>query len=159
MPICLATNAGTASITFQLLEHTNLTVLAGSFADVVHTRWNMVAPDGAQVHEEWWAKGVGRIKRLHISGSSSAVSYELIQYSLPGPHLIAARIAAPARYGCPEPAAAIPVPQWKPCSGARGRANAVERSTWCDRGSGEFSGPGTLAPYSDEHPQEWRDGF
>jgi hypothetical protein len=95
------TYAGTASITFQLIEHTNIIVPAGSFPDVLRMRWNMVSPDGAQVHDEWWAKAVGRIKRLHISGNSSAVSYELIQYSLPSPHLIVAKIAAPDVSGAP----------------------------------------------------------
>jgi len=90
------TNAGTASITFQLIEHTSLTVPAGSFPDVLHMRWNMAAPDSAQVHDEWWAKSVGKIKRLHISGNSSAVSYELIQYSLPPAPLIAAKTAKPS---------------------------------------------------------------
>ena len=75
-----------------MLENTDLTVPAGYFPDVLHLRWNMAAPDGAQVHDEWWAKSVGRIKRLHISGSSSAVSYELIGYALPPAPLLAAAV-------------------------------------------------------------------
>lgn len=75
-------NAGTASVTFQLLEHTSITVPVGTFSDVLHMRWTMAAPDGSQIHDEWWAKSVGCVKRLHISGDSSAVSYELISYSL-----------------------------------------------------------------------------
>ena len=101
------TNAGTANITIQLLEHTDLTVPAGYFPDVLHLRWNMTAPDGAQVHDEWWANAVGRIKRLHISGSSSAVSYELINYSLPPTPMLAATAVpkisvppAPLQFDC-----------------------------------------------------------
>ena len=112
------TNAGTASISFQLIERTNMTVPVGSFPDVLHTRWNMAYPGGAQVHDEWWAKWVGRIKRLHISGNSSAVSYELIQYSLPPAHGIAAKAAAPNGLGVPN----LPL-QFECCDGSLAVAN------------------------------------
>ena len=74
---------GAASIAIQLIENTPLTVPAGSFPDVLHMRWTFTHPGGAQTHDEWWARSVGKIKRLYISGDESAVSYELIQYSLP----------------------------------------------------------------------------
>jgi hypothetical protein len=86
---------GSGSITFQLLEHTNLTVPAGHFPDVLHLRLKFVIPGSVQVHDEWWARSVGGIKRSGISGDGSKVSYELIRYSLPSAQLLVAQTAAP----------------------------------------------------------------
>ena len=92
---------GVASVTIQLIEHTSLTVPVGSFPDVLHMRWSLVFPGGTQVHDEWWARSVGKIQRVGISGGGAAVNYQLIQYSLPPAPLNVAKIAAPNVSGAP----------------------------------------------------------
>jgi hypothetical protein len=87
---------GEASVNFQLIEHTSLTVPAGSFPDVLHLRWSLTILGISQVHDEWWARSVGRIQRQGISGGGAACSYKLIQYSLPSPAPIAAKLSAPS---------------------------------------------------------------
>jgi hypothetical protein len=77
------TNVGVASITFQLIESTSLAVPAGSFPDVLHMRCTCVKPGDTQVHDEWWARSVGKIKRAGTPGDGAAVNYELIQFAVP----------------------------------------------------------------------------
>ncbi len=79
------TFVGVATNILQVLEHTSLTVPAGYFPDVLHVRLTFDFPSGTQVHDEWWARSVGKIMRQGISGDGAAQSYELIQYSVPQP--------------------------------------------------------------------------
>jgi uncharacterized repeat protein (TIGR02543 family) len=74
--------AGTATVSLRLLEHTVLTVPAGTFPDVLHLRETMSgAGSRPKVQDWWWARGVGKIKDLGITGTSD--SWELSSYSIP----------------------------------------------------------------------------
>lgn len=74
---------GKLRVTLAVLDNGSLTVPAGTFPDVLHVRFTILVPGHPQVHDEWWAKSVGLIKRQGISGGGSAQAYELISYSLP----------------------------------------------------------------------------
>ena len=87
------TNVGTMSLTLQLLEHTSLTVPAGSFPDVLHLRWSSSGGGKTQTFDLWWARAVGMIKKLGISGTSA--NWVLTNYSMPlSPDLAANRSLA-----------------------------------------------------------------
>jgi uncharacterized delta-60 repeat protein len=79
------TFAGVMTNVLQVVERTSLTVPAGYFPDVLHVRMSIAMPGNSQVHDEWWARSVGKIKRAGISGGGAALNYELIQYSVPLP--------------------------------------------------------------------------
>ena len=88
---------GKMSITLQLLEHTSLSVPAGTFQDVLHVRWSSSRGGQTETYDQWWARAVGMIKKLSISGESA--NWELTQYSMPplGNLVIKPPIAQPSR--------------------------------------------------------------
>ncbi|MES2661200.1 MAG: hypothetical protein V4689_21450 [Verrucomicrobiota bacterium] len=84
---------GYTFFTMELLEKGTVKVPAGTFRDCIRLRFTIgVDAAGAEVGEEWWAKGVGLVKWKGISGGSAGVSEalvsvdlkEVIPYSPPG---------------------------------------------------------------------------
>lgn len=86
--------AGDATYSVTVLEKTALTVSAGTFGDCVHLRIekSRVGGDEPEVEEQWWARGVGLVKHVGISGDGAAKQQELLQASIaPYPQLSATR--------------------------------------------------------------------
>lgn len=79
------TCAGQAALTFSFLDYTNLTTSAGRrFDECLHVRYSMVAGGSTEINDEWWAKGVGMVKKFRKKvqpGNTRTESYELIDYS------------------------------------------------------------------------------
>jgi hypothetical protein len=88
------TFVGSVSLVVQLLERASLTVPAGSFTDVLRVRIAIGTPGGTEVHDEWWARGVGSIKEEGISGDGVLERWELIEYAVPLPPVITAQPAS-----------------------------------------------------------------
>ncbi len=74
---------GRVSTAIEILDRGARSVPAGTFPDVLRIRFTIKFGQASQVHEEWWAKDVGMIKRTGVSGGGSAVNYELISRSIP----------------------------------------------------------------------------
>jgi len=76
------TFAGGMTLIVELMERTSVIVPAGSFPDVLRIRIATGAPGDVSVHDEWWAKWVGSVKKAGVSGSGVLQRWELIQYSV-----------------------------------------------------------------------------
>ena len=82
------TTVGSVTLTLQLMERTSVTVPAGEFPDVLRVRIALETPGGVEVHDEWWARSLGRIKEAGVSGDGVLERWELVEYSVPGPPAI-----------------------------------------------------------------------
>jgi hypothetical protein len=79
------TFVGSVTLIVQLLGKNSVILPAGSFTDVVRVRITIETPEDTETHDEWWAKGVGRIKEQGVSGDGEQEWWELIEYSIPTP--------------------------------------------------------------------------
>jgi hypothetical protein len=74
---------GRITVTIEIVEHGARSVPAGTFPDVLRIRFTFKFGRSIRVHEEWWARSVGMIKRAGVTGGGSAVNYELISHVVP----------------------------------------------------------------------------
>jgi len=78
--------AGVLSCSLQVIDTLPVTVPAGTFSDCVHVRLTITKSGnepGVQVKDEWWARGVGPVKKQGISGPGSGLLWNLISYTIP----------------------------------------------------------------------------
>jgi formylglycine-generating enzyme required for sulfatase activity len=69
------------TLSVRLVDTSAITVPAGTFSDAIHLRITFSAGRSSQVHEEWWARGVGMVKMQGVSGDGSQRLRELISTS------------------------------------------------------------------------------
>lgn len=87
---------GKITYSIKLLDRKPVLVPAGYFKDCIHLRISIQAGELKQVADEWWAKGVGMVKRRGRGDSSER--HDLVAYNLKGDHLTAPgqfRVASP----------------------------------------------------------------
>ena len=67
------------NLKLEFLEKIGITVPAGNFSDCIHLRFTSsnVDPGETNVWEEWWAKGVGRIRISNSKNSAELENYTL----------------------------------------------------------------------------------
>ncbi len=58
-----ATFTSQATYTLQLVERVSVTVPAGDYPDCLHLKYTLTLPGENQTNHEWWALGVGMVKK------------------------------------------------------------------------------------------------
>jgi hypothetical protein len=76
---------GNITYSVKLLDRKPLVVAAGTFPNCIHLRISVQAGEIKQVADEWWAKGVGMIRRRGRDGNPEY--YDLVAYNLKGDHV------------------------------------------------------------------------
>jgi hypothetical protein len=75
---------GTMTVKWQLVEQGATTVPLGSYADCLHFRYTVVQGGETQTNDEWWARGVGKVKKTrHVvkPGETRDELYQLLSAS------------------------------------------------------------------------------
>ncbi len=75
---------GTMTVKWQLVEQVGVTVPAGVYADCLHFRYIATQSGETQTNDEWWARGVGKVKKTrHVvkPGQTSDELYQLLSAS------------------------------------------------------------------------------
>lgn len=71
---------GEFNANISLIDIETITVPAGTFYDCLHLQFNF---DDLQIHDAWWAKGVGEVKMAGIAGEGSGRLRELESWESP----------------------------------------------------------------------------
>jgi len=76
---------GQMTFQFQLVEVTSLTVPAGTYPECLHLKYAVILTGGTsseyQTNQEWWAKGVGMVKKTRHAVKSGEVQDEQFDLS------------------------------------------------------------------------------
>lgn len=70
---------GLMTMRWQLLGQASVTVPAGTYADCLHFRYVVAQPGQSQTIEEWWARGVGKVKKTRHVVKPGVVRDEVYQ--------------------------------------------------------------------------------